>query len=224
MISNRRTAHRVRQWSAGAGLAGGAAVTAGMIALAVAPSVHADDTTVDVNGWTVQTDGSLSSPATLIDPSDSLGNGTQVTGTLGDVPYALDQSESVQIFDSSSVSPPFVDIRDEWLSPSLLESTVQANDGSTGNVTEAFLATNLGGNEVVDLLNAQQNSSSLSEAYNPSVPVLNPDATGPVDVGGLALASPQDGALFNDVYDAIFAGDTADWGNAATLLGDLFSL
>jgi hypothetical protein len=105
-----------------------------------------------------------------------------------------------------------------------LESTVQANDGSTGNVTEAFLATNLGGNEVVDLLNAQQNSSSLSEAYNPSVPVLNPDATGPVDVGGLALASPQDGALFNDVYDAIFAGDTADWGNAATLLGDLFSL
>jgi hypothetical protein len=43
MISNRPTAHRVRQWSAGVGLAGGAAVTAGMIALAIAPSAQADD-------------------------------------------------------------------------------------------------------------------------------------------------------------------------------------
>jgi hypothetical protein len=94
MISTRRTAHRFRHWSTGVGLAGGAAVTAGMIALAIAPSAHADDTTVDVNGWTVQTDGAPSSPATLIDPSDSLGNGTQVTVTLGSVPYALDH-ESV---------------------------------------------------------------------------------------------------------------------------------
>jgi len=30
--------------------------------------------------------------------------------------------------------------------------------------------------------------------------------------------------LFNDIFDALFNGDTADWGNAATLLGDLFSL
>jgi hypothetical protein len=103
-----------------------------MIGLAVAPSAHADDTTVDVNGWAVQTDGSDVSPATLIDPSDSLGNGTQVAGSLDTVPYALDHSESVQIFDSTSISPPFVEIRDEWLTPSLLESTVQANDGSTG--------------------------------------------------------------------------------------------
>jgi hypothetical protein len=107
-------------------------VAAGMIGLAVAPSAHADDTTVDVNGWAVQTDGSDVSPATLIDPSDSLGNGTQVAGSLDTVPYALDHSESVQIFDSTSISPPFVEIRDEWLTPSLLESTVQANDGSTG--------------------------------------------------------------------------------------------
>jgi hypothetical protein len=132
MISNRLTAHRVRQWSVGVGLAGAAAVTAGMIGLAVAPSALADDTTVDVNGWAVQTDGSDVSPATLIDPSDSLGNGTQVAGSLDTVPYALDHSESVQIFDSTSISPPFVEIRDEWLTPSLLESTVQANDGSTG--------------------------------------------------------------------------------------------
>jgi hypothetical protein len=34
----------------------------------------------------------------------------------------------------------------------------------------------------------------------------------------------KDGALFNDLYDAMFLGDTADWGNAATLFGDLFSL
>jgi hypothetical protein len=56
------------------------------------------------------------------------------------------------------------------------------------------------------------------------VPLVNPDATGPIDVGGLALASPQDGALFNDIFDAAFNGDTADWANAATLFGDLFSL
>jgi hypothetical protein len=105
-----------------------------------------------------------------------------------------------------------------------LESTVQANDGSTGDMTEGFLATDLSGNEVVDLLNVQPNSSSLAEAYDPSVPLVNPDAAGPVDVGGLALASPQDGALFNDIFDAMFNGDTADWANAATLFGDLFSL
>jgi hypothetical protein len=224
MTSNRPTAHLVRQWSVGVGLAGAAAVTAGMIGLAAAPSAHADDTTVDVNGWAVQTDGSDVSAATLIDPSDSLGNGTQVTGSLDTVPYSLDHSESVQIFDSTSISPPFVEIRDEWLTPSLLESTVQANDGSTGGVTEGFLTTNLGGNGVVDLFNVEPNSSSLSEAYNPSVPLVNPDATGPVDVGGVALASPQDGALFNDLYDAMFLGDTADWANATTLFGDLFSL
>jgi hypothetical protein len=48
-----------------------------MIALAIAPSAHADDTTVDVNGWTVQTDGAPSPPATLIDPSDSANRGTK---------------------------------------------------------------------------------------------------------------------------------------------------
>jgi hypothetical protein len=227
MTSSRPTAHAVRRWSTGLGLAGAAAVTAGMIGLAVAPSALADNTALDVNGWTVQTDGSDVSPATLIDPSDSLGNGTQVTGSLDSVPYAFDDSESVQIFDSSTFdtdTPPFLGIRDEWLSPSLLESTIQANDGTTGGVTEGFLTTNLGGNEVVDLLNVQPNSPSLAVAYDPSLPVVNPDATGPVDVGGVVLASPQDGALFNDIFDAAFNGDTADWANAATLLSDLFSL
>lgn len=224
MTSNRPPAHSVRQWTAAVGLASGAAVAAGMIALTIAPSAHSDDTTVDVNGWAVQTDGSNVSPATLIDPSDSLGNGTQVAGSLDTVPYALDHSEAVQVFDSTSISPPFVEIRDEWLTTSLLESTVQANDGSTGGVTEAYLTTNLGGNEVVDLFNVEPNSSSLSEAYNPSGPLVNPDATGPVDVGGIVLASPQDGALFNDIFDALVNGDTGDWANAATLFGDLFSL
>jgi hypothetical protein len=30
--------------------------------------------------------------------------------------------------------------------------------------------------------------------------------------------------LFNDIFDAAFDGDTADWANAATLFGDLLSL
>jgi hypothetical protein len=87
------------RWCGGVWSGGGAVVAAGIIGLTVAPSALADDTTVDVNGWAVQTDGSDVSPATLIDPSDSLGNGTQVTGSFDGVPYALDHSESVQIFD-----------------------------------------------------------------------------------------------------------------------------
>jgi hypothetical protein len=213
----------VRRWAGGVGFAYGAALAAG--AIAMAPSAHADDTAVDVNGWSVATNGGDLSAATLLDPSDSLGNGTQVTGGLDSVPYFLDHSESVEIFNSSTLdTPPFVGIRDEWLTPSLLESTVQSNDGSTGNVVEGFLTTNLGGNEVVDLFNVQPNSASLADAYNPSEPLINPDATGPIDVGGLPLASPQDGALFNDLFAALFSGDTADWSNAATLFGDLFSL
>ena len=94
-----------------------------------------------------------------------------------------------------------------------------------GGDTEAFLTTNLGGNEVVDLFNVAPNSATLTDAYNPTIPFINPDATGTVDVGGVALASPQDGALvFNDLFDAMVTGSTADWSNAATLFGDLFSL
>jgi hypothetical protein len=201
----------VRRLRMGAILAGGGAALLGV------GIANADDTTVDVNGWTVETNGGALSSATLLDPSDSLGTGTQVVGSFDSVPYPFDHSESVQIFDSGptgSETPPFIDIRNEWLSPSLLESTLNGNDGTTGGVTQGFFETNLGGNEVVDLYNAP-------DAY---VPLVNPDATGPIDVGGVALASPQDGALFNDIFDALFNGDTADWGNAATLFGDLFSL
>jgi hypothetical protein len=208
--------HLVRRLGAGVILAGGAAAVLG------AGIAHAD-TAVDINGWTVQTDGSDVSSATLSDPSDSLGDGTQVTGSLDSVPYPLDHSESVDIFQTLS-QPPYLSIRDEWVSPWFLESTVGANNGSTGDASEGFFVTTLGGNQVVDLLNVQPNSSSLAEAYNPAVPVVNPDAAGPVDVGGLALASPQDGALFNDLYDAVFMGDAADWSNAATLFGDLLSI
>lgn len=42
MINHRRTSHRIRQWSAGAGLGGGAAVAA-MLGAAGAPAAHADD-------------------------------------------------------------------------------------------------------------------------------------------------------------------------------------
>jgi hypothetical protein len=210
MISNRRAAPPVRRWSIGVGLAGAAAMTAGMIGLAIAPSAHADDTTVDLNGWTVQTDSTGS--ATLLDPTDSLGNGTQLTGSFESTPSAFDHLHSNDLFNSDS--PNFMSVDNTWTSPWLVVSTVEANDGSASGAIDGYLTTNLGGNEVVDLYNSP-------DSYPP---LFSPGATGTVDVGGLALASPQDGALFNDLYDAIFTGDIADWGNAATLFGDLFSL
>lgn len=124
--------------------------------------------------------------ATLSDPSDSLGNGTQLVGAFDSAPYAFDHSESNQLFNSD---PADISIEDSWRSPWLVVSTVQGNDGSTGGATEGYFTTNLGGNEVVDLYNS-------SDSYPP---LVNPDVTGPIDVGGLALASPQDGALFNDL-------------------------
>ena len=79
----------------------------------------------------------------------------------------------------------------------------------------AFLVPTVRDKQVVDLINFDVHDAP---------PLFNPDATGPIDVGGLALTSPQDGALFNDIFDAVFNGDTGDSANAATLFGDLFSL
>jgi hypothetical protein len=196
--------HVVRRLGNRAVLASGAAAAAALLGVGIA---HADETTVDLNGWTVQTDSTGS--ATLLDPSDSLGNGTQLTGSFEIIPSGFDHLHSNDLFNADSL--PLVSIGSTWTSPWLLESTVEAND----NFNDGYLTTNLGGNEVVDLYNNSPDSD---------LPLFNPDATGPIDVAGLPLASPQDGALFNDLYDAIFMGDTADWANAATLFGDLLSL
>jgi len=209
--------HRVRRPGVGAVLVGGPVAAAALLGTGIA---HADDTTVDVNGWAVQTDGGYASAA-LSDPSDSLGDGTRVVGSLSILPYPFDHAESIDEFLTPGGTSPYLYIDDQWLSPWFLEVNVGANNGSTGAASEGFFVTAPGGNQVVDLLNVQPNSPSLTVAYNPPVPVVNPDATDTVNVGGLDLASPQDGALFNDLYDAAFLGDTADWSNAATLFGDL---
>jgi hypothetical protein len=198
----------VRQLRRGTVLAGGTAAAAALLGMGIA---HADETTVDLNGWTVQTDSAGS--ATLVDPSDSLGNGTQLAGVFESTTSAFDHLHFNDLFNSDALD--FVSIGNTWESPWLLVSTVQATDGSASGAISGYLTTNLGGNEVVDLYNTPEGSYP---------PLINPDATGPVDMAGLPLASPQDGALFNDLYDAAFLGDTADWGNASTLLSDLLSL
>jgi hypothetical protein len=200
--------HLVRRLGNRAVLAGGAAAAAALLGAGIA---HADDTTVDLNGWTVETDSTGS--ATLLDPSDSLGNGTQLAGFFESTPSAFDHLHSNDLFNAASF--PLVSIGNTWESPWLLVSTVEATDSSASGFIDGYLTTNLGGNEVVDLYNTPDSSYP---------PLINPDATGPVDMAGLPLASPQDGALFNDLYDAVFLGDTADWSNAATLFGDLLSL
>jgi hypothetical protein len=197
----------VRRLGNRAVLASGTAAAAALLGAGIA---QADETTVDLNGWTVETDSTGS--ATLLDPSDSLGNGTQLTGSFESTPSGFDHLHSNDIFNSDS--PNFISIGNTWESPWLLVSTVQGTDGSAGGAIDSYLTTNLGGNEVVDLYNSP-------DSYPP---LINPDATGPIDMAGLPLASPQDGALFNDLYDAAFLGDTADWSNAATLFGDLLSL
>lgn len=207
----------------GAMLLGGAAVVLG------AGFAHADD--VDLNGWTLTQDTAEAGTVqyTLNDPGDSLGFGTQINGTFGPpLSYALDPSEKIDIFDYESnnngdlPSLQSLEIRDEWLTPSLIQVSVDDANGTTGGASEGFFTTTLGGNEVVDLFNVQANSSSLNEAFNPTTPLIDPDATGPVDINGLTVADPQDGALYNDIYGAVFDGNATDWSHAMTLFGDLF--
>lgn len=222
MSEHRRSSRYVRQLEklgTGVGLAGAAA----LIGLAT-PVAHADVT--DINGWTLEQAPDSTVLYTLDDPSDSLGLGSPVSGIFAVSPYALDHSEQVDVFQLNPVDSgsQTLDIRDEWLTPSLIETAVDANNGTTGGATEGFFTTALGGSEVVDLLNVQPSSSSLAEAYNPTIPVINPDATGPVDVNGIAVASPQDGALFNDIYAALVTGSATDWANAQTLTDDLFGI
>ncbi|WP_343708593.1 hypothetical protein [Mycobacterium sp.] len=197
----------------GVGLAGGAAVAAAMLGVAVA---HADE----INGWTVTpTSGSdvvLLPPAMLSDPSDSLGLGTSpIAGGFDSVPATpLSGIGSNELFAtplSTIGSPDNLAIQDNWL-PGIEEVSVQT--GKDNNVL-AFLVPADGDKQVVDLVNF---------AAHDAPPLFNPDATGPIDVGGVQLASPQDGALFNDLGTAVFTGDAADFGKATTLFDDLLGI
>ena len=209
--------NHIRRVGAGVVLAGGAATFAAMTGMSTA---HADDGTVDINGWTVTTSGEETVPnATLTDSGDSLGMGTETSGVWSTTPYTADSAESDDTFATSDTAgslQPFLTISDTWQNPWLEEATVQTDSGSA----HGFLLTGLGGNDVVDLFNQSTGLVNADDAP----PLVNPDAAGPVNVGGLDLASPQDGALFNDLYDAIFKGDTADWGKAETLFSDLLGL
>lgn len=77
-------------------------------------------------------------------------------------------------------------IHDNWL-PGFEEATVQVAGGEVVDL----LAPNATGDQVVDLYTVNVGDAP---------PLLNPDATGPID--------------------ALFKGDTADWSNATTLFDD----
>lgn len=218
MISNSRGAYRVHRWGVGTGLVGGAAVAAAMLC---ASSAHADDGPYEINGWALTpTDGGILSPvilteATLSDPSNSLGLGTApiagewTSGPAGPL-SGVGSSDSFITLDQLGTSSNLF-IENNWW-PGVDEASVHTG---IGNSVLAFLAPTVGGNELVDL---------FSFTHGDGAPLFNPDAAGPIDIGGLPLASPQDGALFNDLFDAIFTGNTADWANAMTLFDDWFGI
>jgi hypothetical protein len=191
-------------------LSSGASVTAAVLAMGIA---QADGDSGSINGWAVtptsDSPGLLGDNATLSDPGDTLGLGTSpIAGDWISSPATLssigsnDQFSTPDTFGSSD----YLYIFDRWL-PGLAESTVQVGNQSA----LAFLVPTLEGNRVVDLVNFES-----SEAP----PLFNPDATGPIEVGGVELASPQSGALLNDLFAAIFQGDTAGWSNATTVFDD----
>lgn len=205
---------------AGVSLADAGLAVVAVIGIATA---HADDTTVDVNGWTVTLNGSdTSSNAVLADPSDSLGLGSSpIAGTWTSNPSGFFSSGSDDTFSSTapatdnSLSGHSLTIGNIWLPHGSVFPEIDEEQVDIGNVfnTYGFLVPAIGGKEVVDLLNLKSGSDSP--------PLVNPDATGPVNMGGLPMASPQDGGLLNDLFDAVLKGDTADWGKAVTLFGDL---
>jgi hypothetical protein len=214
------TSDCVRQWGAGAALATGIGVAAVILAAGIA---HADGGTDEINGWTVTPTGSsgsvvLTTPATLSDPSNSLGLGTSpIVGNWVSGPAAplsnigSDEQFTTALVQLSSPDGPNPSdnlyIQDNWL-PGFEEATVQSGHAEV----VSFLVPNGTGDQVVDLYNLNVGDAP---------PLFNPDATGgPIDIGGLPMADPQDGALFNDLFDAVFKGDTADWSNATTLFDD----
>lgn len=214
MISNRRNVCRARRWSTGVGLAGGAVVAAAMVGIGAA---HADDSTEQINGWTVTPTsdnvGVLTNNATLSDPSNALGLGTSpIVGEWISGPTQFSSIGSDQQFTTPYAVGTSANlyIQDNWL-PGFEEATVQAHNSEV----VAFLVPALSGNQVVDLYNFGTPDAP---------PLFNPDAIGPIEVGGVELASPQAGALLNDLSDAIFTGNAADWTNAMTLFDDYLGI
>lgn len=209
---------RVRRWGTGVGLAGGSAAFAAVLGMG---ATHADNGTDEINGWTVTPTGGtdsgvLTTPATLSDPSDSLGLGTEpIVGGWGSVPAtplsSIGSNDQFVTPFSTLEQPDNLFINNAWF-PGLELASVQRGFLDNFSATGAVLALSHNGNEVVDLF-------QFSSPDQP-IPLFNPDATGPIDIGGVELADPQDGALFNDLSDAIFKGDTADWTNATTLFDD----
>jgi hypothetical protein len=210
--------HCVRRWGVGVGLTGGAAVAAAMLGMGTA---HADDSTDEINGWTVTPTGDSGSgspllPATLSDPSNSLGLGTDpIAGTFGSVAAtplsSIGVNESFTTALSTAATPDNLIIQDNWFSGFEIASVQAGQD----NAVMSFLVPDAAGNQVVDLFNFGTPDPA---------PLFNPDATGPIDVGGVELASPEAGALLNDLFDAVFLGDTTAWSNATTLFDDLFGI
>src|SRR5699024_9230436 len=102
-------------------------------------------------------------------------------------------------------------IQDNWF-PGIEFASVQTGEH---NDLFALLVPTADGDQVVDLFNF----GTLD-----APPLFNPDATGPIDIGGVELASPDAGALLNDLFDAVFLGDTDAWANATTLFDALFGI
>lgn len=204
----------IRRWGVGAGIAGAAAVAAALVGMAVA---QADSTTEEINGWTVtptggSDNGSLFPPATLSDPGDSLGLGTApIVGGFDSVPAtSLSSIGSNQSFAtplSTADTAENLFIQDNWF-PGFEMASVQAGQD---NGVMSLLVPDASGKEIVDLFNFGTPDPA---------PLFNPDATGPIDIGGVQLADPHDGALLNDLFAAAFQGDSADWSNAMTLFDD----
>lgn len=196
---------RFRRYGIGAAVAGGAAVAAAMLGIGAA---HADTTASDINGWTLEP-AATGAGVTLLDPDNALGAGSEVPGTWSDQPF--DGLEEDTYFTANQAGP---QISDVWLGlgeVSYIETfgtATAADQFPTPAATLGFLMPSLNGKEVVDIVNWSSGSGT------DATPLVNPDATGPVTVGGLELASPQDGALLNDVFDG-------DWSQATTLMGDL---
>lgn len=203
---------RFRWYGIGTAVAG---QTAAVVMLGVG-SAHADTAATEINGWTLQP-ASTGADVTLLDPDNALGSGLQVPGTWSDQPFNGLQDDT---FFTANQSGP--QISDVWLGPvevAYIETfgTATATDPfPMPGATLGFLMPSSDGTEVVDIFNldlgAIFNGNSGSGTDAPSL--VNPDASGPITVGGLQLASPQDGALLNDLFDG-------DWSQAATLLGDL---
>lgn len=206
---------RVRRYGTGAGLVGGAAVAAALIGAGIA---RADDSTADLNGWTVTLTGSnetvgLLPAATLSDPGNSLGLGTTpIAGGYDSSPASpllgsIGSNDTFTTPLSSVGGPGYLNIENSWF-PGFEVAIVQP--GQDNGAAMSLLAVGDSGKEVVDLLNFGIGSA----------PLFNPDATGPIDIGGVDLASPDAGALLNNLYGAVFQGNTTDWNNAMTLFDD----